>query len=204
MKDNLQDASAIAQGEFNYSNLGYMIAGCMAERITGKSWETLISERLFEPLEMNSAGFGPPGTIGQVDQPWGHVKFNNKWQPLQDDNPEALGPAGRVHCSFEDWGKFLALFLGSGNTTILERDQLDTLVQPVGEYACGWGVAQRDWSNGNALNHAGSNTIWYVIVWVAPEINRAYFAGTNSCDENSGYVLEKVITNLIRKDKMAQ
>jgi CubicO group peptidase (beta-lactamase class C family) len=57
-----------------YSNQGYAIVGAMLEKLTGTPWETLITERLFKPLHMDSAGFGPPGTIGEVDQPWGHIR----------------------------------------------------------------------------------------------------------------------------------
>ena len=46
----------------------------MLEKITGKAYEALVNEKLFEPLHMDTAGFGPPGTPGQVDQPWGHVR----------------------------------------------------------------------------------------------------------------------------------
>jgi CubicO group peptidase (beta-lactamase class C family) len=204
LKDNLKDPGPVNQGEFNYSNLGYMIAGCMAERITGKSWETLIRERIFDPLGMSSAAFGPPGTFGEIDQPWGHFKVGNNWRAVQRDNPEALGPAGRVHCSFEDWGKFISLFLKQGNTTILDRDQLNKLVDPVEDYACGWGIYQRDWADGIVYTHNGSNTMWLVTVWIAPEINRAFFAGTNSYDENAAEIIDNVIWNLIRRDQLTQ
>lgn len=67
------------KGEFSYSNLGYIAAACMAERVTGLLWETLMAERLFRPLGMTSAGFGFPGTGGQNDQPWGHQKSGRGW-----------------------------------------------------------------------------------------------------------------------------
>ena len=57
-----------------YSNLGYVLAGLMAEQVTMRSWEDLMRERIFKPLEMTTAGFGPPGHKGKVDQPWGHVQ----------------------------------------------------------------------------------------------------------------------------------
>ena len=57
-----------------YSNQGYAIIGAMLEKLTGQPWETLITDRLFKSLHMDSAGFGPPGTTGAVDQPWGHIR----------------------------------------------------------------------------------------------------------------------------------
>jgi CubicO group peptidase (beta-lactamase class C family) len=201
MKDILKEPSSINAGDFKYSNVGYIITGIMAERVTGKSWEELMEERIFEPLGMNSAGFGPPGTTGLVDQPWGHRKVDNVWQPSQSDNPEEAGPAGTVHCSIEDWVKFLALFLQRDDTAILERRQIEKLIEPVGDYACGWLVEQRDWTNGTALYHNGSNARWYVSVWVAPEINRAFIVGTNSFDDHTTELSDNVMRSLISLDQ---
>ena len=53
-------------GEFVYSNLGFIIAGAIAEAKTGKTWEDLIREQIFTPLGIKNAGFGTPGHAGQV------------------------------------------------------------------------------------------------------------------------------------------
>jgi len=81
LKDNLSSSSAIKPWEFNYSNFGYMIAACMAEQVTGLSWESLMKQRLFDPLGMTSAGFGEPDAHTSTDQPWGHSGSEGKWQP---------------------------------------------------------------------------------------------------------------------------
>lgn len=201
IRENLKQPSGFRKGKYSYSNLGYMIAGSMAERITGQSWDTLIKNRLFKPLGMSSAGFGFPGTQGKIDQPWGHLGINYKWEPLQMANSEVINPAGNVHCSIEDWAKFISLFLTHDNTTILKREQIDMLINPVGNYACGWMVAKRRWADGIALNHNGSNGMWYTKVWVAPEINRAFIVGTNSFDESSDKICDKVIDKLIKIDQ---
>ena len=53
-----------AVGKHLYSNLGYVVAGAMAERVTARSWESLMQERLFAPLGISSADFGAPGVPG--------------------------------------------------------------------------------------------------------------------------------------------
>ena len=73
---------------YAYSNVGYVILGAIVEAKTKLSWEDEIAQRLFKPLEMTSAGFGPP------DAAWGHVVRGGAYQPIQLDNPESLGPAG--------------------------------------------------------------------------------------------------------------
>jgi CubicO group peptidase (beta-lactamase class C family) len=188
LKDNIKLVPAYTDGEFHYSNYGYVVAAGMAEQITGLSWETLMRKRIFEPLGMATAGFGDPVKNKSIDQPWGHKKswLGNKWKPSRDYYGEVISPAGRVHCSIEDWAKFISLWLTNENP-ILESKYLDKLIEPVGShfYAAGWGVAEYKWAKGITFNHAGSNEIWYATVTVAPAIDRAFMVATNSCDFGS-------------------
>lgn len=183
--DNLQTSATYKLDEFHYSNFGYMIAACMAEQLTGLSWEVLIKKRLFEPLGMSSVGFGAPNTPDQLDQPWGHEKpwHGYSWKSIQSDNPEALNPAGRVHCTIEDWVKFISLQMTEENA-ILDKEHLNKLIDPVDDhfYAGGWGVGENDWANGTMITHSGSNGIWYTSVVITPILDRAFIVSTNSRD----------------------
>ncbi len=201
MKKYLAEPGAFKVGDFNYSNLGYMVAGSMAEKVTGKSWETLMLEKLFTPLDMQTAGFGPPAT-NQANQPWGHVKQGSDWEPINLDNDESIGPAGTVHASFRDWAKFISLQLSKSQSNFLNRQELDELIDPTGDYAAGWFVVNRSWANGIALSHSGSNTFWYALVWVAPNLNRAFIVVTNSYDESIPTVCNDVVANLINLDTL--
>ncbi len=184
LEDNLQSPATFEIDSFHYSNFGYIIAACMAEQITGLSWEILMKQRLFDPLGMSTAGIGNPNKDKSTDQPWGHNKYVWKWWPSDAYYDEAIGPAGRVYCSVADWAKFLSLQLTSENP-ILERKYLDKLIEPVGFYAGGWGVSEHDWAKGITFNHAGSNEIWYASVLVTPKLDRAFVVATNSCDFDS-------------------
>ncbi|MCY3793133.1 MAG: serine hydrolase [Gammaproteobacteria bacterium] len=200
LRENLASAPAGTAGQFLYSNLGYMVAGAMVEEVTGKSWEALMRERLFMPLGMSSAGFGAPGAPNTVEQPWGHFREGGTgpWLPVQFDNDPALGPAGIVHLALQDWAKFIALWLPGKRPAILDRAQLDELITPVdSDYAAGWNVVQRYWAGGLALSHGGSNTVWQTVVWVAPNLNRAYLAAANSTDADTVYVLDGIVEALI-------
>ena len=83
-------------GSYVYSNVGFVLLGAIIEAKTGQSWEEVIRKEIFRPLHMASAGFGPPGTSGQVDQPWGHILENGNLKPEQFDNAPVLGPV--AHC----------------------------------------------------------------------------------------------------------
>ena len=203
LKENLADPPAGPVGAFLYSNLGYMVAGAMAEKLTGKSWETLMEERLFAPLGMASAGFGAPGNLNAVDQPWGHSRATTgaSWMPSQLDSAAALGPAGTVHVSIADWAKFIQLWFPDVVPSILDRKTLTTLITPGAEdYAAGWYVASRSWAADRALNHLGSNTYWVTILWVAPNRERAYLAVANSAEpdlDQTEDMLDSIIWSLI-------
>lgn len=202
LEDNLQGSATYKYGEFHYSNFGYMIAACMAEKVTGLSWESLMQKRLFDPLGMSSASFGAPNTHNQIDQPWGHEKtwYWYKWKSDQSDNPKALGPAGRVNCNIEDWAKFLSLFLNDENP-VLDSKYLNKLITPIGFYAGGWCVIEQPWTKGVVLTHNGSNGVWYAEVVVAPKLDRAFIVATNSCDFGSTEgACNEMISKLVRMD----
>jgi len=199
LEENLSSTLSAKPGEFNYSNFGYMIAACMAEKVTGLSWETLMKQRVFNPLGMSSAGFGVPDKSSSIQQPWGHSKSGGSWQPSTSYDAEAIGPAGEIHCSIADWAKFLTLFM-SGKNSILDSTSINKLSEPEGFYAGGWGVIEdRAWAKGKVLTHNGSNGIWYATVLVATQIDRAYVVVTNSRDFTStedicGKMINKLIT----------
>jgi len=203
ISDNLKDPVELTQDAYLYSNFGYIMVGAMLEKLTGQSWEELMTQRIFTPLGMTSAGFGVPGSKGETDQPWGHYKplgFGD-WTAIQADNPEALGPAGTVHCNLEDWGKFIAFQLLQDDTTLLSQAQREQLlVVHKEDYASGWIVIDRTWANGKAYNHAGTNTMNFALTWVAPENDRAYLICTNSHSINTAQICDGVTGALLKID----
>ena len=176
--------------KYIYSNAGVSLAGCMAEKVTGKSWEDLMREKIFGPLGMTTAGFGAPGTRAKNDQPRGHKADGSPVEPGPGaDNPVAIGPAGIAHCSVGDWAKFAAANLPSAKKRLVKPETLEKLHTPVppgaGEpkYAMGWIVADNQpWAGGPALTHAGSNTMWMAVAWLAPTKDFAVVIACNQAN----------------------
>ncbi|NBV22619.1 MAG: class A beta-lactamase-related serine hydrolase [Proteobacteria bacterium] len=195
--------------KFAYSNQGYTIAGVMLEKAAGKPWEELLRVRLFEPLGMTTAGFGAPASIGKVDQPWGHNKsLVSGAEPVppgpRADNPLAISPAGAVHCSLGDLAKYAAFHMAGerGESKLLKAESFKKLHTVAGgndNYALGWIVLNRPWANGRALMHNGSNTMFYVVVWLAPDKNCAVIVASNvgvneafaGCDEAASKLIRQ-------------
>jgi CubicO group peptidase (beta-lactamase class C family) len=185
-----------------YSNVGYALAGLMAEKVTGESWENLMRQRLFGPLEMASAGFGSPGRPETVEQPWGHHAVGGQIEPTLEDNATSMGPAGIVHCSIPDWSRFAALHLAAarGRPRLLRAETFRVLHTPRtgADYAGGWVVCQRTWASGRALTHTGTNKAWNAMIWLAPALNLAFLSATNQGDEVAGTGDDEAIAALIR------
>lgn len=193
-------------GRFSYSNLGYMVLGAVLEKRSGQDWETLMRERVFKPLGMNSAGFGGTGTPGQVDQPWPHGESGRptyKNGPNMD-NPPVMAPAGCVHASLEDWARFVEEYLKGlrGEGRLAKRETYTHLATPVdgAEMACGWGVTQRPWG-GVVLTHAGSNTMNYAVAWLSPERGVAFLAVSNQGGPKAGKSCDKLCAEMIQRQR---
>jgi CubicO group peptidase (beta-lactamase class C family) len=187
-----------------YSNLGYIIAGAVVEKATGQTWERAIADEVFQPLQMNSAGFGGTGTPGQIDQPWPHTRDGkptaNNGPEL--DNPPVMGPAGRVHASIQDWGKFIQDQLrgARGEPALLKSESYQKLQTPAcgGNHVLGWIVAQRRWGGGTVLNHSGDNTMNFANVWVSPKKNFAVLVCVNQSGDTAFRASDEAVGALIK------
>jgi CubicO group peptidase (beta-lactamase class C family) len=213
----LAKAPAATPGtRYLYSNAGYAIAGHVAERVARKGWEELVRAELFEPLGMTAVGFGPPGSGEGLGQPQGHRADGTPVPPGPGaDNPPAIGPAGTVHCSIESWARFVSLHLRGARDgeekLLLERETLREIQRPRrGQtYALGWQTAERPWGggrpstgagrkSGRVLTHAGSNTMWFAVAWLAPRRGFAVLVTVNQGGEKAAKAADEAAGALIR------
>jgi CubicO group peptidase (beta-lactamase class C family) len=189
---------------YSYSNVGFVLAGMMAEQVTRTPWEDLMQTRLFNPLKMSTAGFGPPGTRGKVDHAWGHRALGNLVEAVHDDNDPSIGPAGTVHCSMRDWGKFASFHLkGSlGGVKLLKPETLKALhtPRPGEEYVGGWLVSSsgRPGSSGDILTHNGSNTFWYCTIWLNPDRGVGALVAVNAAGKPAEEACDQAIRGLLQ------
>lgn len=169
-----------AGSPFQYANFGYLIAGAMLEEAAGKPWERLVEERIYAPLDLKTAGFGPQASFGKYDAAIGHAVDDKgvvtpmTWGPGADA-PPVIGPAGNAHMSVLDFATWAGWNAGAGKRAphILSEATLAEIQRPhvrtphienpapgtpsEGEYALGWGIIQFDWAKAPLLAHNGSN-----------------------------------------------
>lgn len=167
---------------FDYSNLGYVIAGAMMEAVTDTPYAELVTENVFTPLGMDGVVFGPPlGEEGAVIV--GHRSLpllGMQPVPADFDNPPFMGPAGAISYTPAAYAAFLQDQLRgarAGDGTLLPAESYDVLHTPPDDlegYALGWSVAENGW-----LVHNGSNTAWFARAVIAPDQDLAVAILTN-------------------------
>ena len=180
------------QGEFNYSNLGYVVAAAMLEKVTGENFESLVEQRVFEPLKMESASYRTIKTARRIKEPmvWGHKSNGDSISPRKvgAENPTVYASAGTIHLTIGDYAKYAQWYLQGKPGPILSNQEtmehLRTGFVDAGgktQYGSGWIFFESAW--GPVMQHAGSNTNSFALIWVLPEKNLAAIALTNTYEK---------------------
>lgn len=178
-------------GSYEYSNLGFIIAGAIAEAHTGKSWEDLIRTEIFRPLGIKRAGFGNPAKPGSLRQPWGHKDVAGTLVALDpadpaSDNPAVIGPAGTINIGLREWMLFAQDQLDgvNGRGKLLSAKTYKILHTPVTEqYSYGWGVKLGPNGAPLILAHSGSNGFWIADIRIMPKHNIITLVVSNAGNE---------------------
>ena len=188
----VQQPPTVARGTFSYSNLGFHIAGAMLERALGTSYEDAMAARVYAPLGITDAGWGPQAAAGSVSQPVAHSWISNgSWLAREGfDNPPVNNSSGRAHMSLASWGRVLreVLRVEAGAPTIAAAEvarqttSAAVTVTPTESYGMGWSISTRSWAKGKVLYHDGSNGANTSLAIIAPMRNVAYLATTNGYD----------------------
>ncbi len=192
----LTHAPTLAPGTgWQYSNGGYILAGALPEKVSGRSFDVLLKREVFDPLMMATARVGGET---QADEARGHHIVDGHVQPVPvRDNPyqlpSALEPAGAVRSSISDLIRYARAhlrglrgqhgFLRAASVVELHRPEagptrlVDPFGPPVG-YAAGWMVLTM--SNGHRVSwHNGSAGSFFGWITIVPEDDVAIAVLTN-------------------------
>lgn len=177
-----------------YSNISYMTVGHVLETIAGTPFETLMHERVFDPLGMRSAGFGLPKDVDGHAQPHGHHLVSEGFLPVASDEQNEVSPAyspsGEVHATLRDWYRFvddqMRGFRGESGTLLI-ADSYRTLQEPPpgGTYAMGW-YRNRTSTADVVLTHNGTNVTFYAVATLMPESDACVLVATNCGPPTAG------------------
>jgi CubicO group peptidase (beta-lactamase class C family) len=207
---------------FAYANMGYVLAGAIIERLYRSTWEELVATRIFDPLGLKTAGFGPPATLGRIDAPLGHRLFPDGTVKAMlagpnGDNPEMLGPAGTVHMSILEFATGAGWNAGQGrrapalvtpetlrklHTPVVDipvRPDAQPGTPPPGKYGLGWGTVSVPFAPEPLIFHGGSNQMNLAYIMLQPDADFAMVMATNISGESPDDALRAVAEELYRR-----
>lgn len=123
-----------APGErFAYNNITFIIAARLVEKVTGKSWEDNVRERIFVPLGMTSSVTGTEGYLkagrnASVAHYFGYRKDKNGGGSIYTAAlygeeralhwVDVIGPAGSISSNAEDMAKWVRFHLNNGKVAV--------------------------------------------------------------------------------------
>ena len=134
---------------WEYSNLGYLTLGVLIHRVTGEFYGDFLQQRVFKPLDMNTARI-----ISEADIVPNRAA-GYRWAKGELKNQEWVAPAvnttadGSLYFSILDLAKWDAAL---NTENLLKKSSLDLMWTPVklkngrpnkGDYGFGWFVEQR-------------------------------------------------------------
>ena len=125
---------------YSYNNSGYFLLGLIIEKVTGKPYETVVNEYIFDPLEMTQSGFDfinlPKAIRAQGYQFWNKEKAI----PYSHYDSTFAYSAGSIYSTTNDMLKWAKAVTAKG---ILTSKTWEFAFKPkIRNYGYGWQTGQ--------------------------------------------------------------
>lgn len=206
------DLSQGFRQSFQYCNLSSTLAGIVAERLTGESWEALVDARILQPLGMTQTRFGPPSEdriVTAYHETHGReLRATHPWHGSRTTAPAG----GWVYSTIEDMSRWLCFNLGhvdGGASKILTAERAEELrsgqmvigreIDGLGfnaSYGLGWIIdthrGYRRYSHGGYLDDVQSDIHLY------PELDLGILTVTNFGPPRLAGAINETILGLVQ------
>ena len=108
------EPSADVRTRFQYSNLMYVVAGYVAEQVTGMTWEDLVRQRVLGPLGMTATNFSLADLQKSRDFSMPYAEFGDTVREVPFHNLDNIGPAGEINSTAADMARYLLFHINCG------------------------------------------------------------------------------------------
>lgn len=182
-------------GNYEYSNLNYMVLAHIISRVSGKSFAEHLRRELFLPLSMDHTTIGVPGgnTVA--------LSYSAARIPVTLREETGAG-AGGVYATATDLAKFGLFHLGhspssaapppiSGETLQAMRRSI-VQTGPGNWYGLGWRIDSTTFAD-EAILHTGSNGASASVLILVPSLDLCVVALANTLTDIPGWVVAEVV-----------
>lgn len=100
---------------WQYNNFMYLVQGVIAEKNYGKTWEELVRQKFFIPLNMKRSNTSVTALSGDNDAALGYtLKSDSIISKTDYYNINAMGPAGSINSSVLEMANWLKVWINKG------------------------------------------------------------------------------------------
>ncbi len=181
--------------KFQYNNLMFMTAGYLAGQLSGKRWEEVVRERLFEPLGMQRTNFSVEDSQRDADHALPYRENDDdEIERIPFRNIDLVGPAGSVNSSVNEMARWLLFNLHDGKVddqqlinattlTDIHSPHMTTGATPdrpdisVATYGMGWGITT--YRGHRRISHGGGIDGFITSVMFFPDADLGLVAFNN-------------------------
>jgi beta-lactamase class C len=115
---------------YSYQNSIFSLIEPVIEKTAAQPYERLMEEKIFRPLDMQTASIGYEALINSPNYARPHVRSGGQWKTVAvKPNYYRVAPAAGVNASALDMGKWLSAQLG-GQPRVLDPAVIATLTLP--------------------------------------------------------------------------
>ncbi len=183
---------------FGYSNITYLTAGKIIEKVTGETWDAFIKKSFLQPLGMNSTLTSVSEFTRKTNLTQPHTTDEGKTIKIDYMNWDNIAPAGALLSSANDMSKWLQLQLNNGkwgdkqiiSEKVLNEMWYPQIMNPVSKgsrelwptthfkgYGMGWSIF--DYHGKKVVSHSGGYDGMISYTAFVPEANIGLVILTN-------------------------
>ena len=207
------------RSEFGYSNILYLAAGQIVEKISGMTWDDFLKQRIFEPLGMEHTNT----TVSALDLKGNtaipHNDVDDKVVAISYLNWDNIGPAGSINSTASDMLKWIRLQLNNGkindeqlvSVRALREMRTPQTIQGVSQfserlwpsthfksYGMGWGLM--DYQGKKIISHSGGYDGMISYSGFVPEANLGFVILTNKNSTLYYPLMYKILDTFLSSD----
>lgn len=170
--------------KYNYNNLMYIVAGEVIARVSGKSWEEFVEERIISPLKMvrSATSFDRLKDKSNIIDP--HAPVNGVVKVIEMKLNPMANAAGGIYSSVSDMAKWVSAQMRTREYedtwvphTIIPVKGATTYKTHFSSYALGWRVS--DVEGYKMVTHTGGLSGVLTQVTMIPELELGIVVFTN-------------------------
>jgi len=102
------------RSKYDYDNLLYIVAGEIVSRVSGKDFDTYISENFFKPLNMDRSFLSIPRIKADDNRIDGHAPVNGELKLTADTFTQIATPAAGIYASINDMTTWVQAQINQG------------------------------------------------------------------------------------------